>query len=177
METISIYEAWRRSKHRFGKIQKSTLPKADKNGHMVDRGGRKWVHIVDINDGDCVVVDGGKWVAVTEYDHIRTDYLDKQMPNASVYGYLENYLLECIPPMKIIELENIRAGEPSRTRMMTLCEIECRLSKLVNLPALAEWLIEWNRLTMQFVVTPQSDLFWVVLELRRWLYGVLGRSM
>ena len=176
MTTMTVRQAWNACHGAWGKLAKRFPPKTDSRGRTLGKAHTRWVHVDDVKDGDIVDIGVREYVQIEGYDNIRPDYLDEAAPKASASEYLQRYLEECIPPLELIKLENIRAEEPIRIKGMSVWEVESRISKLVDIPALANWLLAWNRLTMQFVVTPHSELFWVVGDLRRWLQCHTGQA-
>lgn len=176
MNTMTVRQAWKACHGAWGKLAKRFPPKVDSRGRTLGKAHTRWVHVDDVKDGDIVDIGIREYVQIEGYDNIRPDYLDEVVPKASASEYLQRYLEECIPPLELIRLENIRAEEPIRIKGMSVWEVESRISRLVDVPALANWLLAWNRLTMQFVVTPHSELFWVVGDLRRWLQCHTGQA-
>lgn len=169
---MTLRQAWDACHGAWGKLAKLYPPK---KGQALCKARTRWVHVDDVKDGDIVQIAKTEYVRISGYDNIRSEMLDEAQPQASACEYLQRYLEECIPPIELIQLENIRAEEPVRTKGMSAWQIESNISRLVDIPALANWLISWNRLTMQFVITPCSELFWVVLDVRRWLQCHTGQ--
>jgi hypothetical protein len=166
---MTLRQAWNAYHGQWGKVARLFPPTKGHKAHT------RWVHVDDVVDGDVVQISKNEYVHISGYDNIRSEMLDEACPKASASEYLQRYLEECIPPLELIQLENIRAEEPVRTKGMSVWQIESNISRLVDIPALANWLLGWNRLTMQFVITPHSELFWVVLDTRRWLQCHTGQ--
>lgn len=169
MNNMTLRQAWTACHGQWGKLAKLLPPTKGHKAHT------RWVHVDDVKDGDVVQISKTEYVRISGYDNIRSEMLDEGCPQASASEYLQRYLEECIPPLELIQLENIRAEEPVRIKGMSVWQIESNISRLVDIPALANWLLGWNRLTMQFVITPHSELFWVVLDVRRWLQCHTGQ--
>lgn len=172
---MTLRQAWNACHGAWGKLHKLFPPKIDSRGRTLGKAHTRWVHVDDVKDGDIVDIGNKELVQIEGYDNIRPDYLDEAHPEASASEYLQRYLEECIPPLELIKLENIRADDPIPAKGMSVWQIESNISRLVDIPALANWLISWNRLTMQFVITPHSELFWVVGDLHRWLQCHTGQ--